>query len=598
MKKKTFLLGFIALWCGLSMLSAQVTIGADNAPQPFSVLELISGNDKGLRLPQLTQLQRDTLDGTTASAGGSASMIASATAFATGKTNTAMGLTIFNLDNLCVETWNGSTWIAQCMDCSGVTYPALGSSYNFCTGAKVSDLTSAAGGNVSWYDALTSGNKYASTAALTDGATYYAEQGLGNCKSVAARTPVAVTLGSCSSAPTGGAITATTNVMYDFQHQRLMAYNSGGVATDFQWQVSTDNSTFTPIAGAPNSPSYTIPANFAHAYKDAYNTNSDTLYFRCVMSNPKGSVNANFGSTGMLFINTTVNGQATAFLPGYGELNGVKYATLQRGVGGTAAAGTMNIALLNLGQSENGDAADLGDMYQWGRVADGHEHINWTKAASATYATYTSGSGGTSAVVSRDASQVYTAEGQIPNNADGTGYYGNFITNSGDWGSQDTPSNSRWGDGTKSSSTRASDIPLSGWTYSQNNPCPSGWRVPSRWNFWDIYKGTGTDTSISSSNYDGTDNTWSWRGATNNAIGGALLKNPSNGVFVFLPASGYRNDSNGAILNIDTHGYYWSSTYYNTNSSYALYFTNGNVNAGGGYSYKSYGRSIRCAAEY
>jgi hypothetical protein len=31
--KKTFLLGFTALWCGLSVLSAQVTIGADNAPQ-------------------------------------------------------------------------------------------------------------------------------------------------------------------------------------------------------------------------------------------------------------------------------------------------------------------------------------------------------------------------------------------------------------------------------------------------------------------------------------------------------------------------------------------------------------------------------------
>jgi formylglycine-generating enzyme required for sulfatase activity len=99
MKKKTFLLGFIALWCGLSSLSAQVTIGADNAPQPFSVLELISGNDKGLRLPQLTQRQRNDLQATFG-------------AEATGK---AMGLQIFNINSKCVETWNGAAWLQSCI---------------------------------------------------------------------------------------------------------------------------------------------------------------------------------------------------------------------------------------------------------------------------------------------------------------------------------------------------------------------------------------------------------------------------------------------------------------------------------------------------
>jgi hypothetical protein len=162
MKKKTFLLGFTALWCGLSMLSAQVTIGADNAPQPFSVLELISGNDKGLRLPQLTQLQRDTLDGTTASASGSASMIASAAAFATGKTNTAMGLTIFNTTTKCVETWNGVKWIEQCAAPVPPSAPLAGA-HTLCTGATVADLTATAepAHTLNWYNVATGGSPLA-----------------------------------------------------------------------------------------------------------------------------------------------------------------------------------------------------------------------------------------------------------------------------------------------------------------------------------------------------------------------------------------------------------------------------------------------------
>jgi len=78
---------------------AQVTIGAQSAPHNFSVLELIS-NEKGLRLPQLTTEQRDSL-----------------------KLNeltdpdiikAAKGLVIYNTDNDCTEFWNGSDWMSLC----------------------------------------------------------------------------------------------------------------------------------------------------------------------------------------------------------------------------------------------------------------------------------------------------------------------------------------------------------------------------------------------------------------------------------------------------------------------------------------------------
>ena len=75
-----------------------VTIGALEDPQVFSVLELISNGNSGLRLPQLTTAQRDAM--TTSSQ------------FIAAKNTTAKGLLIFNSSTNCVEVWNGSTWIS------------------------------------------------------------------------------------------------------------------------------------------------------------------------------------------------------------------------------------------------------------------------------------------------------------------------------------------------------------------------------------------------------------------------------------------------------------------------------------------------------
>jgi formylglycine-generating enzyme required for sulfatase activity len=81
-----------------AVLNAQVTIGQDKDPESFSVLELIS-NTRGLRLPQMTTVQRnnlhlENLDGDIA--------------------QKAQGLTIFNKSTKCVETWNGAVWIQKC----------------------------------------------------------------------------------------------------------------------------------------------------------------------------------------------------------------------------------------------------------------------------------------------------------------------------------------------------------------------------------------------------------------------------------------------------------------------------------------------------
>jgi len=76
---------------------AQVTIGANKAPQSFSLLELISNAHNGLRLPQIADTNTRN-----------------AISDAYGSNPEMKGLQIFNMETLCVETWNGSAWISIC----------------------------------------------------------------------------------------------------------------------------------------------------------------------------------------------------------------------------------------------------------------------------------------------------------------------------------------------------------------------------------------------------------------------------------------------------------------------------------------------------
>ena len=95
------LLLFLAAMLHVSFTAdAQVTIGSGDAPQEFSVLELIS-NQAGLRLPQVKSTEeRDRL-------------ITNSEGFRTNYA--ARGLMIFNMETQCVETWNGTEWILLCL---------------------------------------------------------------------------------------------------------------------------------------------------------------------------------------------------------------------------------------------------------------------------------------------------------------------------------------------------------------------------------------------------------------------------------------------------------------------------------------------------
>ncbi|MDR1592845.1 MAG: fibrobacter succinogenes major paralogous domain-containing protein, partial [Prevotellaceae bacterium] len=125
------------------------------------------------------------------------------------------------------------------------------------------------------------------------------------------------------------------------------------------------------------------------------------------------------------------------------------------------------------------------------------------------------------------------------------------------------------------------------WNMTDANPCPPGWRVPTK-EEWDgvIANNTITRTANGGTSWSAGTATWS-NGEEDNGIkyGDALV----------LPAAGYRLNSNGTLLNRGGTGYYWSSTANGTNGSNLL-FNNGGESTYGIYP-RSYGFSVRCLSE-
>jgi hypothetical protein len=172
----------------------------------------------------------------------------------------------------------------------------------------------------------------------------------------------------------------------------------------------------------------------------------------------------------------------------------------------------------NLGASQvatsSTDANAYGDLYQWGRRADGHQCRN-----SAT----------TSTLSSTDQPA-----------------HGSFITiNSGnyDWRS---PQNTNLWQGVNGI----------------NNPCPSGYRLP-------------TETELNAERL-------SW--SSNNSAG--AFASPLK-----LPVTGYRTNSNGSLFDVGSLGYYWSSSVSSTLSR-NLYFNSSLANMHS--SNRAHGLSVRC----
>ncbi|MDR1543120.1 MAG: hypothetical protein LBS50_01665, partial [Prevotellaceae bacterium] len=296
---------------------------------------------------------------------------------------------------------------------------------------------------------------------------------------------------------------------------------------------------------------------------------------------------------------------------GYGidENTGVRYLKLNRGYGGNTvpngSTATMKMALLSLGQSAdwtldggytpNNNAADLGDFYQWGRVADGHQNIVWNKDAYHINRTLPYGEtpAYTSDTILYNANSLSydPSTGQVEEG----NYYGKFINPSPPWYSWYNSYNyGLWGTATGNNRATQGSLDFE-WTYPANNPCPLGWRIPSSWNWWDIIDGNGSDTSFPDSKlisyFSFYNNTWQWRDDINNAAGGVIVTN-KNGEKIFFSNMGWRHFEN---LNGRGSPSLWSSTFKNNNNIFLVITSNDDLSFLG-YNIINLGLCVRCVA--
>jgi len=116
-----------------------------------------------------------------------------------------------------------------------------------------------------------------------------------------------------------------------------------------------------------------------------------------------------------------------------------------------------------------------------------------------------------------------------------------------------------------------------------NDPCPAGFRVPTKAQWLAVI-----NTSLNTVSY-GT----GWGSSPTNYAAGLRIGSGTSGLF--LPAAGYRDSSSGTLNDRGYSGYYWSST---EDGSFALSLLFGNyfASADGTFT-RTFGLSVRCVAE-
>jgi len=213
-------------------------------------------------------------------------------------------------------------------------------------------------------------------------------------------------------------------------------------------------------------------------------------------------------------------------------INGVKWATRNLDVGGKFVA----------------NPEDHGAIFQWGRHSDGHE----SRTSPRYPGDDNTPENGTVSGTALD------ANGQVKSSHSA---YGRFIkTNASPYDWRSPQDDALW------NKAGAETGPVK----TANDPCPAGWRIPTKTEFATLGAGT-WQTSPAGRKFGSGDNT------------------------LFLPAAG-RRDNVGTFLDTGSRGFYWSSTIFGTTDR--LYYLN--VHSGGtglGMEYRGYGFSCRCVAE-
>jgi uncharacterized protein (TIGR02145 family) len=244
-----------------------------------------------------------------------------------------------------------------------------------------------------------------------------------------------------------------------------------------------------------------------------------------------------------------------------------------------------------------------GSLFQWGRIADGHQLRSSTNMPSAGMLSASIGDGKTCGTtgISYPYRQV----------KDTSVWYGRFIT-----GSPWTPiAQNQFDQLWRANRFRPNDPCAhyrSDGTYSEfwnalegsttTDACRetnTAWRLPAQSEWGEIYRGG----LLSGAPDAATANSWEYLYATDEndqvgkykykIAGGHRVKPDNVTVTLFLPATGYRNSSDGMLYTPGTNGYYWSFSIATNTAAYSLRFSGGNVLVDNTNS-RTYGAAIRC----
>ena len=254
-----------------------------------------------------------------------------------------------------------------------------------------------------------------------------------------------------------------------------------------------------------------------------------------------------------------------------------------------------------------------GDLYQWGRIGDGHE-----KRGQGLQGGFIPGSKnpGTNQVAYNVTTPPTYEDGNLigPTHrypwrqiarTDAT-YYGNFITTGAAQGYNwafNLPAHQidqLWRAGRLASNDPCAKIKEDGLLYETYYPAQDGisgantnWRMPSHDEWSGIFKGGNISSAVATA----TANTWVWNNSNGRGFGiYPAGEKDQNGnplpCTLFLPASGRRYYNNGALYYQGTYGHYWSSSVVST-SAYSLNFNRNTITPVMGYN-RGYGFALRC----